>query len=222
MVEPVAVLGRRGVVRDDREVRTTVTAAAVTAAAVLVALVGCADPQPAGTSRPDAADLELSGPWADVFAEALDESESAVEREILADGVVTSTELEQAHDGVRRCLADSGLAVDYSPDGGFELTDLDGDAPDMPFERSDAALQACETRFDSWVTFLFEQVRRNPERLDEGTIQVRCLADAGLVDPSYGRDDWEADDESGTFPFDTQSEAAQSCLRDPLGLWSGR
>lgn len=202
--------------------RTTVTAAAVTAAAVLVALVGCADPQPAGTSRPDAADLELSGPWADVFAEALDESESAVEREILADGVVTSTELEQAHDGVRRCLADSGLAVDYSPDGGFELTDLDGDAPDMPFERSDAALQACETRFDSWVTFLYEQVRRNPERLDEGTIQVRCLADAGLVDPSYGRDDWEADDESGTFPFDTQSEAAQSCLRDPLGLWSGR
>lgn len=202
--------------------RTTVTAAAVTAAAVLVALVGCADPQPAGTSRPEAADLELSGPWADVFAEALDESESAVEREILADGVVTSTELEQAHDGVRRCLADSGLAVDYSPDGGFELTDLDGDAPDMPFERSDAALQACETRFDSWVTFLFEQVRRNPERLDEGTIQVRCLADAGLVDPSYGRDDWEADDESGTFPFDTQSEAAQSCLRDPLGLWSGR
>lgn len=202
--------------------RTTVTAAAVTAAAVLVALVGCADTQPAGTSRPEAADLELSGPWADVFAEALDESESAVEREILADGVVTSTELEQAHDGVRRCLADSGLAVDYSPDGGFELTDLDGDAPDMPFERSDAALQACETRFDSWVTFLFEQVRRNPERLDEGTIQVRCLADAGLVDPSYGRDDWEADDESGTFPFDTQSEAAQSCLRDPLGLWSGR
>jgi hypothetical protein len=203
-------------------VRPTVTAAAATAAAVLVALIGCASPQSDGTSRPDAAALGLSGPWADAFAEALDESESDVEKAILADGVVTSTELEQAHDGVRRCLADSGLAVDYFPDGGFELTDLDGDAPDMPFERSDAALRACETRFDSWVTFLFEQVRRNPERLDEGTIQVKCLSDAGLVDPSYGRDDWEADDETGAFPFDTQAEAAQSCLRDPLGLWSER
>ena len=196
--------------------------ATAVAVAVLGTVVGCAGPQPTDSAQLDAEAQEHAGPWADEFAMALEKSESDSEREILADGVVTPTELEQAHDGVRRCLADSGLSITYRREGGFEVGGRDGGSPGMPFEQSNAALEACETRFDAQVTFLFEQTRRNPARLDEATIEVECLVTAGVVEPSYGRKDWEADNETGDFPFDPLSEAAQACDRDPLGLWYER
>ncbi|TDN41633.1 hypothetical protein EDF64_11730 [Curtobacterium flaccumfaciens] len=166
--------------------------------------------------------LESAGPWTDEFRAALDHGVSAFEAEILADGAVTSAEVEAAHDRVDRCLADSGLSIDYDPDGGFELVSLDERYPDGFFERSDPILRACEKESDEYVTYLFAETRRNPERRDDAEITVPCLIAAGLVDNGYTEQQWRDDSDADTLPFDSTSEPARQCDFDPLGLWRDR
>lgn len=144
------------------------------------------------------------------------------EASMLADGRVTAEEVETAHEGVRRCLADSGLGIEYDPDGGFSLVSLTGKYPDDYFERSDPVLRACEKRYDQFVTFLFEQTRRNPERLDDAEIIVPCLREAGVVDRDYTTQQWRRDYDADTLPFDSMFGEARQCELDPLGLWRSR
>lgn len=196
--------------------------AAATAAAALFLMTGCSDGHAAGgtSGRPVATGLD--GPWAQEFSDAIAKSTSAAEREVLSDGVVTQVELEDAHSAVRRCLADSGLEIHYFPDGGFETSGPNGAVSTMPFEKSDAILQACEGRYDTWITFLYEQTRRNPEQQDEATIEVACLRRSGVVGGSYSRADWQAENDTGVFSFDTTSKQAKDCALDPLALWLDR
>jgi hypothetical protein len=204
--------------------------AAATTAAVLLLIAGCsgspASDGPGGSASGGAAGrsegTRLDGPWAQEFADAIAKSTSAAEREVLADGVVTQEELEDAHSGVRRCLADSGLEIHYFPDGGFETSGPNGAVSTMPFEKSDSILQACEGRYDTWITFLYEQTRRNPEQRDEATIEVACLRRSGVVDTSYSRADWQAENDTGAFSFDATSKRAKDCALDPLALWLDR
>ncbi|WIE65446.1 hypothetical protein DEI99_002620 [Curtobacterium sp. MCLR17_036] len=190
---------------------------------VLVVLVAssCAAPPVRPDRSPSGADASLrhAGPWADEFRSALDHGVSDSEASMLSDGKVTAAELEEAHEGVRRCLADSGLGIEYDPDGGFSLQALNGKYPDDYFERSDPVLRACEERYDEYVTYLFEQTRRNPERLDEAEITVPCLQRAGLVDRGYTEEQWRKDYDDDTLPFDWMDEKARQCELDPLGLW---
>lgn len=190
------------------------------AASLIVPLAGCSatQPQPSGLSRSEVT-LESAGPWTDAFRAALDDGVSPFEERILADGSVTPEEVEAAHERVRRCLADSGLGIDYDPDGGFELESLDGKYPDDFFERSDPILRSCEERADEYVTYLFAETRRNPERRDDAEITVPCLQAAGLVGADYSEQQWRADYDADTFPFDSTSDEAQQCALDPLGLW---
>lgn len=191
-------------------------------AAALLWCSGCSaidDGRPDDQSAGEGPHVEIQGPWAAEFEHALASGTSPAESTILADGEVTALELEQAHDGVRRCLADSGLTIDYEADGGFELGASDGRPTSDRFDRADAALQACEAEHDRHVTFLFEQTRRNPEKLDDATVVAACLVDAGLVGPGYGRADYEADGASGAWSFKADSREGRQCLLDPLGVW---
>lgn len=191
-------------------------AVCVAVAAVLV-LSGCSPA--AETSKSSEATLESAGPWAEEFRAALDDGVSDFEFEILADGDVTTAELEAAHERVGRCLADSGLRIDYDPDGGFGLESIDGRYPDDFFERSDPILRRCEQTADEYVTQLFEETRRNPRRLDDAKITVPCLRKAGLVGRDYTEEQWRKDYDADTLPFDETSDAAIQCRLDPLGLW---
>lgn len=186
--------------------------------AVLVAS-GCASTATGGPTPGSTAALEAAGPWADDFGAALADNVSPFEARILADGAVSSEEVEAAHDRVGRCLADSGFGIDYDPDGGFELQSLDDRYPDDFFERSDPVLRSCERKSDEYVTYLFSETRRNPDRLDEATITVPCLRDTGLVGSEYTEQRWRSDYEAGSFPFDETADAAVQCRLDPLGLW---
>ncbi|MBT1623226.1 hypothetical protein KK101_11065 [Curtobacterium flaccumfaciens pv. oortii] len=188
----------------------------VMAAAVLL-LSGCT-PAVETTKSPDA-HLEMAGPWAEEFRAALDDGVSDFEFKVLADGDVTTAELEAAHERVGRCLADSGLRIDYDPDGGFGLESLDGRYPDGFFERSDPILRKCEETADEYVTYLYEETRRNPDRLDDAKITVPCLRKAGLVGPDYTEEQWRKDQDADAFPFDSMGEQAKQCALDPLGLW---
>lgn len=198
--------------------RAVLATATVTAT---IALAGCSSsaPRVSGTGVPRHATLEPAGPWVDEFQAALDDGVSEFEGQILADGAVTAEEMAAAHDRVGRCLADSGLAIDYDPDGAFGVESLDGEYPDDFFERSDPVLRSCEKESDEYVTYLFEQTRRNPERRDDAEITVPCLQAAGLVGEDYTDQQWRDDHDADTFPFDSMSESARQCDLDPLGLW---
>ncbi|ROP74715.1 hypothetical protein EDF19_0801 [Curtobacterium sp. PhB115] len=184
-------------------------------------LAGCTnDSVPAKQSTGKAtASLEAAGPRADAFRDAVDSDVSDFEARILSDGRVTPQELESAHEQVRRCLADSGLGIEYDPDGGFSLPALDGEYPDDFFENSDPILRAGEKRFDEYVTFLFEETRRNPQKLDDAKITVACLRGAGLVGADYTERQWRKDYDADTLPFGDFDEAWTACRLDPLGLW---
>lgn len=200
-------------------------AAAVVPGAVVVSLLltGCsAGKTPDAIRSTDDASLERAGPWAEDFRDALAHGISDYEAEILADGQVTTAEVEDAHDRISRCLADSGYTITYSADGGFEIGSLRGGAPSNDMTRTNAVLEACEQRYDEYVTMLFQETRRNPEKQDEAKITVACLRRAGLVGKGYTERKWQSEYDHGVFSFNDSDPRAQQCDLDPLGLWRDR
>ncbi|RDV44356.1 hypothetical protein DOE76_13320 [Leifsonia sp. ku-ls] len=163
--------------------------------------------------------ISLDGPWASDFQKAFADAKTEWERDVLRDGVVTAAEYEQSRAHVRSCLGDAGYTISWDEQGGFALGAKSGTYPDDFFERSDPVLRQCESRWAGSIPFLFEQVRRNPAKKDEATIQVACLKAAGLVDETYSKQRWSRDNEKGDFPFDPTSESARQCSLDPLSLW---
>ncbi len=160
-----------------------------------------------------------AGPWATDFASAFDDSESAYERGVLSDGRVTTQELEDAHAKVDKCLRDSELTISYFADGGFEVGSTVGKSPSNDIVRTNKILEACESKFDQSITFLFEETRRNPGKLDDAKITVPCLRKAGLVGRDYTEEQWRKDQDADAFPFDSMGEQAKQCALDPLALW---
>lgn len=193
----------------------------VIAAVAASVLVGCTS-----TGSPERSDtgssLGLTGPWAGQFETAYATADSAYERDVLRDGKVTVSEYEQTRAHVASCLGDSGYTITYDAVGGFELGSEDDDYPEDFFERSDPVLRECERRWDGSVRFLHEEVRRNPDGLDEAAITVRCLRAAGLVDASYSERRWDEENARGQWSFDDRDPAAETCRLDPLGLWYRR
>lgn len=187
--------------------------------AMAACLLGCSS---ADSSQPTASPLSVTGPWASEFQVAYADAKSDYEREVLADGEITSAEYEQSKNHLRSCLADAGFTIAWDERGAFELGSQTGRYPDDFFERSDPVLQECEARWAGSIHFLYEQVRRNPQKQDESALQVACLLSAGLVDNSYTKDRWRRDNEEDSFPFDSRGDAAMRCQADPLGLWFAR
>lgn len=187
--------------------------------AVLVVLSTASCSAPGLTTERGADDTDFSGPWAEDFRAAYQESESEYERSVIRDGMVTADELEDAHSRIDRCLRDSDLTVEYDPDGGFEIASTVGEAPSNDMSRTNRVLEACEARYDQRITMLFQQTRRNPEKLDDAKITVTCLRESGLVGPDYSTRQFREDYDSYEFPFDTLDEQWRQCDLDPLGLW---
>jgi hypothetical protein len=187
---------------------------------VAIAVVpGCATEKDARETRAGSTPTALSGPWGQEFAEAVADSKSSYERSVLRDGVVTSKELADAHSRMNRCLADADMKITYYEDGGFELGSRDGGEPPGGFESSNRILEACEAKFDRYVTSLYQQTRRNPEKQDDAKITVACLRKSGLVGADYTPKRWQRDYDAQKFPYDEWSAEAKQCEYDPLGLW---
>jgi hypothetical protein len=197
-------------------------AAAVVPGVVVVSLLltGCsADEAPDAIGSTDHASLERAGPWAEDFRDALAHGVSDYEAGILSDGQVTTAEVEDAHDRIGRCLEDSGYTITYSADGGFEIGSLRGGSPSNDMTRTNAVLEACEKRYDEYVTMLFQETRRNPEKQDDAKITVACLRRAGVVGKAYTERKWQSEYDHGVFSFNDSDPRAQQCDLDPLGIW---
>jgi hypothetical protein len=189
------------------------TAVVILMALSAVSAAGCshaAVPADRPTVSPSA------GPWSDEFAQSL-EGASPYERAILADGVVTPAELAEAQSKKRACLRAAGYRWDIEEDGTSSLEPLTaGAAPST--DVMTRAYQTCSRRFDRSVTYLFDEVRRNPERRDEAEIMVACLRKEGLVDSNYSERQWRLDDDAGRYPFGDQDPRFVQCRLDPLDL----
>jgi hypothetical protein len=186
-----------------------------------LSMSACSQGREAATPRRTATteSLGLTGPWAQDFADAIADSRSRYEKAILGDGVVDASEVADAHAHVRRCLGDSGYRIDYYPDGGFEVDKLrDGHASD-DMTTTNHVLESCEAKYDQYVTFLYEETRRNPQKQDEAKISVACLRAAGLVGKGYTERKWRKDNDTGDWPYDDYDRRAVQCRLDPLGLW---
>lgn len=190
--------------------------------ALVSATAGCAGSQVEDRAGPWAgtdAPLQDAGPWKEDFREALNAGVSGYEAKVLGDGKVTTAELEDAHERIRGCLADSGYTITYGTDGGFELGSSGGSPPSDDMNRTNSVLEACEKRYDQSITFLYQETRRNPDKEDEAKITVACLRKAGLVAKGYSERKWRAENDKGVYSFKEYDPDAVQCRLDPLGLW---
>ena len=192
---------------------------AIVVVVVACSMSGCTRAEVSQPDRRASASLRDAGPWEDDFREALASGVSDYEASILEDGRITASEVEDAHDRISRCLADSGYTINYSADGGFEIGSLRGGAPSNDMTRTNSVLEACEKRYDESVTMLFQETRRNPEKQDEAKIAVACLRRAGIVGKGYTERKWQSEYDDGVFSFNDSDPRAQQCDLDPLGLW---
>lgn len=197
-----------------RDASTGRTTAVVLVVLAVIPAAGCSHAA-VPASRPTVS--PSAGPWSDEFVESL-EGASPYERSILADGVVTPAELAEAQSKKRACLRAAGYRWDIEEDGTSSLDPLTAGAKPST-EVMTAAYQACSRRFDRSVTYLFDEVRRNPERRDEAEIMVACLRKVGLVGSDYSERQWRQDDDAGQYPFGNLDPRFVQCRLDPLDLW---
>ena len=113
-----------------------------------------------------------------------------------------------------------GLGHRYSTadDGTSQSEPLPGHAHDGADTVNEYRVR-CTGMYDSTVTQLFNEVRRNPQKLDDAEITVACLRKAGLVGADYTERQWRKDYDADTLPFGDFDQAWTACRLDPLGLW---
>ena len=176
---------------------------------------GCALARASAPSTPER--LPAAGPWAQEFGESLALA-SDYEARVLRDGEISAAELADAQARDRACMRDAGYDLQVADDGTSSLSRIDGtDLPETGFV--DSVRRRCAHQFDMSITYLFNEVRRNPEKQDEAKITVACLRKSGLVGRDYTERKWRSENDTGVFSFDEYDPAAVQCRLDPLGLW---
>jgi hypothetical protein len=161
--------------------------------------------------------LPAAGPWAQEFGESLALA-SDYEAQVLRDGEISAAELADAQARDRACMRDAGYDLQVADDGSSSLSRIDG--ADLPAtDIVDAVRRECAHEFDRSSTYLFNEVRRNPEKQDDARITVACLRKSGLVGKDYTERKWRSEYDIGVFSFDEYAPGAVQCRLDPLGLW---
>jgi hypothetical protein len=148
----------------------------------------------------------FTGPWAELLTTTYGIGTPA-EREALADGAIDELEYSYFRDRIIECLGDLGVEASFAADSTLEYTASEGVAEED--------VDACMAEGGIQVLTLKDTIDRNPENLDEATIMVECLQDAGVVGPEYTTRDYDA----GVGLADLgDDEAFATCTADPLGL----
>lgn len=197
--------------------RTRAVAACV--AALLLSATGCGGSDPA--LGDDATGPAFEGPWAEDFAAAHGSATTEEQRQMLADGVVSDTEYAQVREAFARCLAEAGYAVTWAANGGFTL---DAGSPDVPEDLVQDQVESCDVEHRGSVDYLYEQVARNPENLDEAEIMAACLVRRDVVAPSFSAADYRRwyETHGASLPFTVDGRSGErvfdECNADPLGL----
>jgi hypothetical protein len=193
--------------------------------AMSVAIAACSTDSPA-PSAPE-------GPYAEMFAQALDETRSDYSREVLSDYAITRAEYDESQRLYADCV-NEGLA----PYGSNLFRLLPGDdgqysyALDASEDVVDIAevqvMPQCEEEFlgGGSIASIFNSQLTNPSNLSIDTLIAGCLRDAGLVGADYSPENAQADrmvdvfgvtdsaqvDLSLTTELDLSQEPALECV----------
>lgn len=212
---------------------TSVTTLSHTArlAAVLIAAVvlsGCSDSTEDLPSTSSGSDTPVfSGPWAAEFSSMYTAATTDLERDILADEVITEAEVNEMRSVFTACLTDLGYSnIQFADDGGFTLVPPTGYTTDAENDMVDSCSKSSG---EQTVGALYGWISRNPENQDENAIMVQCLIRKGAVDPAYTAEEYEADGLAGVAGTDGPpipyivgeakgNELLSQCDADPLGI----
>jgi hypothetical protein len=159
---------------------------------------------------------EQMNPYAQEFAQALEDAPNDYQRAILADGVIRRAELLDAHSRVVDCVAasDSGAVASFREDeyGLFHFepvapndpnanvygthlglgSQASGGLPDANYP--DAKYEDVGKCYSEWagpLDALYNDVMSNPNREDPDELFVECLARHALVSPGFSVDDYK-------------------------------
>lgn len=172
----------------------------------LIALTGCSG------GNDDVAD----GPYAERIRNAIAESTSDFEREVLEDGVVTRAEYEEAIRLFTTCTEDAGYSVDLIDQGGY-------------YAYSQTSVPGATEAFDSCAqgtTFHIEGIYyssvANPDNRDWDEITLECLKREGLAPSTLTITQYlEALTKAGSsgvsadLPFSLDDPIYDSCVANP-------
>jgi hypothetical protein len=178
-----------------------------------LALVGCGGPDIDPAYSPVAFEGEVPlfvGPWSAELAELYASSKSDLEREVLADEVITEEEFLALEDWYVGCMAGQGLTVTVEEFG-----------YDLGTEDQDAILTAegvCKT--DTMSTALW--MMGNPDNVPADQATYECMLRHGDLEPGFSFEDFTR--EMTSVPMSEQwialmgSEQHQACAWDPMDL----
>lgn len=178
----------------------------ICAGVVALALASCALTEPTTATEPS-----FTGPWADLLTRAYSQSTADLQRDILADGEISAAEYARLRDDFVECVGRHGATVTLLPLG--EFTVVAGDVGDD--ELQNQVIPNCEAETVGYVGFVYEQISRNPERLDERDIVVECLVTKDVLEPSFSPTDLDLSSLDG---LDLHNPSVVECLADPLDL----
>lgn len=148
-----------------------------------------------------------AGPWAAEVAAAQQGAKSQFQEGVLADGVVTRAEYDEAAQRLVACGQDRGVAI--------QLTKV-GSRYNYSFGQGDMAIfDACRADNMGDIGALYEATTLNPDRQSPEELLVSCLARVGLVDSSYTAANLTSDKEKDSYPFDRNDQRFADCTQDP-------
>lgn len=153
----------------------------------------------------------VEGPWADRIEQLRASATTDFQRDVLADGVVTRAEYEEAVQRVVSCMADAGNQLDLHEQGGYYTFGvLAGPGVDEQFDR-------CMGETGGLVG-LYVDMFTNPDNLEFQDILTQCLKREGLLPDSVTADEfWDTflGDGPGDLPFDRENSAFTACMANP-------
>lgn len=161
----------------------------------------------------------FSGPWAEEFRVAYQNTQSDGQREYLADESVSDAEKQAVTEEFRACLRQQGVSFgDFNADGSFDF----GLPPSGGPERAQTIADECAQRTGvDTVISMFYHTRSNPMHVDQSKEIVACLLRARVVPAGYSVEQYRAGQFSEQVVVDPgeASAAMQRCSVDPSGAF---
>lgn len=140
-------------------------------------------------TRPEASALRGTG-YASEFEELRSSTDSDFLLQVLADDAISEAEVTEARSRFVDCISESGrLTATGLDDGGYEYTGSAIDSGDYQ-----PIIDACNEKTSAdTITMYALRLRENPENIDPNALIALCLVKKGVVEPSYGAEQYVAD-----------------------------
>jgi hypothetical protein len=173
-----------------------------------------------GCSSGQGAAIDTGNPYAAEFTQALADASSDFERGVLADGVITPEELQEAQRREVSCLTDHGITAHYRTDSnGSVVLDVQGYSGDEPDQ---GVMSECSRGTTGQILGLYDAIRVNPNHEDMNDLVAACLRRHGLAPADFtGRDLQAIWDTLPVYTGDSVTDSSAELDDSPLMIPGG-